>query len=405
MKSNKVPIYAIKGPETASAKFLKVLFSWATKPEDCFCVLRPYCSISGQEGTVYDIQANDGIENTDKLSTDSVDKTSKIQSVKNSSLRTDISQNKLQMNADAISSRIQSDNMLYNSIAVHHERNLVIPEHEKCEKRLPVAIVIGVDKGGTRELLDFLRLHPHVEIFSSIKNGYELPYFKKYDYYKRGVDYLKSLMPCSYSNQITLMKDATYFIDLSVPERIKTFNASIKLILIVREPIARAISDFTFKEYKKNVEGYNYKFENNISSSVLTRNGSTIDDKNYLVSHSTYDTPMMVWLKYFSLSQFLIIESNELIHNPLAILKKVEDFLGLGSYITSDMFAFNKEKGFYCIKSNLSDTGMACYAGNRGRKPNITVPADTRSKLEQFFKIRNDNFFKLIGKSLDWNYS
>ena len=29
LKSNKAPIYAIKGLETASAKFLKVLFSWA----------------------------------------------------------------------------------------------------------------------------------------------------------------------------------------------------------------------------------------------------------------------------------------------------------------------------------------------------------------------------------------
>ena len=41
LKSNKAPIYAIKGPETASAKFLKVLFSWATKLEDCNCVLTP----------------------------------------------------------------------------------------------------------------------------------------------------------------------------------------------------------------------------------------------------------------------------------------------------------------------------------------------------------------------------
>ena len=32
----------MKGPETASAKFLKVLFSWATKPEDCNCVLTPW---------------------------------------------------------------------------------------------------------------------------------------------------------------------------------------------------------------------------------------------------------------------------------------------------------------------------------------------------------------------------
>ena len=30
----------------ASAKFLKVLFSWATKPEDCICVLTPEASMA-----------------------------------------------------------------------------------------------------------------------------------------------------------------------------------------------------------------------------------------------------------------------------------------------------------------------------------------------------------------------
>ena len=34
-------IYPINSTETASAKFQKVLFSWAPKLEDCFCVLTP----------------------------------------------------------------------------------------------------------------------------------------------------------------------------------------------------------------------------------------------------------------------------------------------------------------------------------------------------------------------------
>ena len=50
LKSNKAPIYAIKGTETASAKLLNLLFSWATKPEDCFCVLTPcICKIPAYE--------------------------------------------------------------------------------------------------------------------------------------------------------------------------------------------------------------------------------------------------------------------------------------------------------------------------------------------------------------------
>ena len=53
---------------------------------------------------------------------------------------------------------------------------------------------------------------------------------------------------------------------------------------------------------------------------------------------------MKLWLKYFNLSQILIIEHNELKHDPVSVLVKVEQFLGLGHYITSDMFAYNAEK-------------------------------------------------------------
>ena len=52
----------------------------------------------------------------------------------------------------------------------------------------------------------------------------------------------------------------------------------------------------------------------------------------------------------------LIIEQNEFKQDPGSVLVKVEQILGLDHYITSDMFAYNAEKGFYCIRSNLTTT-------------------------------------------------
>lgn len=51
-------------------------------------------------------------------------------------------------------------------------------------------------------------------------------------------------MPYSLENQITVEKTPNYFVDWEVPERIYNFNSSIKLILIVRNPIDRAVSDY-----------------------------------------------------------------------------------------------------------------------------------------------------------------
>ena len=99
--------------------------------------------------------------------------------------------------------------ILRETINIHHLNSFIKPKNENCERRLPGCIVIGVYKCGTNEIIDFLKLHPHVEIFPTNikKNGYEMPYFRQHSsLHKKGNDWLKSQMPCSYSNQITVLK-------------------------------------------------------------------------------------------------------------------------------------------------------------------------------------------------------
>ena len=163
---------------------------------------------------------------------------------------------------------------------------------------------------------------------------------------------------------------------------------------MVRDPFARAVSDYMFTRTQY--------APGNFSNAVLNADGSAIKTNATLVSRSVYDEPMKRWLNFFHLSQFLIIESNEFKHDPVSVLRKAERFLGLGSYIKPDMFVLNKEKGFYCIQSNLTDTGIACLPENRGRKRQIIVPTRTESKLREYFKPKSEHFFRIIGKRFDW---
>ena len=50
------------------------------------------------------------------------------------------------------------------SIYMHKMENYVKPPHESCKRRLPACIVVGVAKSGTREIIDFMGLHPHCDI-------------------------------------------------------------------------------------------------------------------------------------------------------------------------------------------------------------------------------------------------
>ena len=283
-----------------------------------------------------------------------------------------------------------TDEILRQSIEVIHQRNFVKPTNETCVKRLPKAIVIGVQKCGTRELVDFMHLHPHIQIYFGAKN-YEMHYFSSQ--YKNGIEWMRGQMPCSYSNQITVMKDAAYFHTKSVPERIQKFNESIKLILIVREPIARAYSSYSFFSSKSS-RGKTF-------SDIVITERNEVNKQVRHIKNSVYDSSMKLWLKYFNLSQILIIESIEFKLNPVSVLNKIEQFLGIGHYVTSDMFKHNSDKGFYCIKTNLTSTGMACFASNRGRAQE-TIPLETMAILQKYFKRRNKQFFKLIGHSFDW---
>lgn len=49
-------------------------------------------------------------------------------------------------------------------------------------------------------------------------------------------------MPLTTKNEITLEKSPAYFISKSVPERVYKMNPKMKLIVVVRNPITRAIS-------------------------------------------------------------------------------------------------------------------------------------------------------------------
>ncbi|KAH8372265.1 hypothetical protein KR093_010855 [Drosophila rubida] len=130
-----------------------------------------------------------------------------------------------------VSSNQLSHPMVFPSSRVHFP---------KTSRRLPQALIIGVRKCGTRALLEMLYLHPRIQ-----KAGGEVHFFDRDENYLKGLEWYRKKMPHSFRGQITIEKSPSYFVSPEVPERVRAMNASIKLLLIVREPVTRAISDYT----------------------------------------------------------------------------------------------------------------------------------------------------------------
>ena len=104
-------------------------------------------------------------------------------------------------------------------------------------------LIGGTQKGGTSALAHFLGLHP--EIF--LPNGKEAHFFDRSAYPADGTREhvarrYREKFPTDLRGRLTGDATPIYMYLPSVPERVREHNPAMKWVLLLREPVARAIS-------------------------------------------------------------------------------------------------------------------------------------------------------------------
>lgn len=209
---------------------------------------------------------------------------------------------------------------------------LLLQQGVQLNRHLPEVLIIGVKKSGTRALLEFIRLHPDVRAA-----GCEVHFFDRH--YGRGFHWYRNHMPPTVEGQITMEKTPSYFIYREVPQRVQHMNPGTKyrssesefiestvnielilflsrrLLVVVRDPVTRAISDYTQAASKKKDMK---KFEELVFS-----NGTAgiVDTSWGPIKIGIYAKYLERWLQYFSLNQFLFISGERLIVDPAYVRK------------------------------------------------------------------------------------
>lgn len=197
-----------------------------------------------------------------------------------------------------------------------------------------------------------------------------------------------------------------YYAD--APRRIFSYNASTKLIVILREPAARCYSAWnmfrSFNEYSaEKIYNEFTKHANPPVRDAISRllfagsypsfESAVLDDINRYKEKSDDIEPSFVrrgiyceqienYLKYFELSQFLFLEQREL-GRPDLVLQKISDFL-------------NKRIDSSSIKAATNDN-VGVY-GKYERSVTEVI-----SMLREFYKPYNEKLFTKIGIRYDWN--
>lgn len=257
---------------------------------------------------------------------------------------------------------------------------------EQSARRFPRAIIIGVRKGGTRALIDMLALHPKISAARP-----EVHYFDNEDNFDKGVQWYIDQMPPTKPDHITIEKSPSYFVTPHVPERMSMVSRNLKLVLIVRDPVTRLISDYAqlFAKDKRK-----YKLEEKVFNATGHVNIAWVP-----VVCSMYDVHITRWLSYFKRELIHVVDGDKFIKHPFSELSKLETYLGLEPFFQSDMFVFNRTKGFYCWTKNGEH--HVCLGNEKGR-PHPLVSQETIFKLKEFYKPHNQQFYAFTGMSWEW---
>ncbi|NXW50562.1 HS3S6 sulfotransferase, partial [Nyctiprogne leucopyga] len=256
-------------------------------------------------------------------------------------------------------------------------------------RRFPQAIIVGVKKGGTRALLEFLRVHPGVRAV-----GAEPHFFDRC--YEKGLRWYRSLMPRTLEGQITMEKTPSYFVTKEAPRRIYNMSRDTKLIVVVRNPVTRAISDYT-QTLSKNptIPSFQALAFKNISTGLIDTSWSA-------VRIGIYAKHLDNWLQYFPLSKFLFVSGERLVSDPAGEMGRVQDFLGLKRVVTDKHFYFNETKGFPCLKKPEGSSKPRCLGKSKGR-PHPKIDGQVVQRLREFYRPFNMKFYQMTGQDFGWD--
>ena len=126
----------------------------------------------------------------------------------------------------------------------------------------------------------------------------------------------------------------SYFYDSAAPARAKAYNPDFKVILTVRDPLARAYSNHLHEIRIGHFRGTDLSFEAGIANNPM-----------YL-EQSLYAKHFRKWLTHFDRDRILVLIQEEIENDPVAQARKLYEFLGLNASHQS-IFLFRRVNQSY----------------------------------------------------------
>lgn len=198
---------------------------------------------------------------------------------------------------------------------------------------------IGAQKCASTWLHDILSDHPEVCLPSEAK---EVDFFSfRYDY---GFQWYERQFELAPGSKVYGEISPSYFHDIAAPHRVAAYNADALVIAILREPVARLISNHRHEVRTGHFRGPDLSLE-----SGLRNNPAYIEQGKYA-------THLERWFSVLPRDQFMLVIFDDILARPEEVARRVYRFLKIDDRHLSRSF-YRKSNESYVHRSRWLDAG------------------------------------------------
>lgn len=261
-----------------------------------------------------------------------------------------------------------------------------------ASRALPDYLILGAQKAGTTSLQRYLEQHPAV----LPPRTKEVHYFDLQSW--RGERWYRANFPLrlqlaarglrARSKAVTGEASPYYLSHPDVPSRVHGALPDVRMIVILRDPVARAHSHYLHNRrlgaedcatFEAAIEREPQRLEGELARIQADARYASFAHRHHSYLHrGLYAEQLRGWFARFRREQLLILENDELARDAAEVYRRVLDFLGLPPWQPSAFARHNASGGDAPLDGAL------------------------RARLASWFEPHNQQLYELLGREFAW---
>jgi hypothetical protein len=212
----------------------------------------------------------------------------------------------------------------------------------------PTYVGIGAQKCASTWLHQILAEHPQVAV----------PQIKEVDFftyrYDHGYQWYERCFSAGQDARARGEISPSYFSDSAAPARLARYLPEAKILLSLRDPVERALSNHRHEVRVGHLTGPDFSFESGLQNNPM------------YVEQGLYATHLRNWLRHFPRESILVILMDDIDADPLAVCRRTFRFLGVDEGYVPTGLTDRYNPSFATRWSALGAVKDAVYGATRG---------------------------------------